>query len=127
VDLSAMPGNARALFDALLREQALPRDVLAREVNGYAQFVQHKAASHPEVDGASARALADVSLRLLELLNDDLGEDRRRLIQAAIRYFVLEEDAEGDLVSESGFDDDVLVMNATLRVLGLDHLLIAAE
>jgi uncharacterized membrane protein YkvA (DUF1232 family) len=76
------------------------------------------------VDATTANALADVSIQLLGLITDETPESDRRLIQAAIRYFVLEEDAVGDLVSQAGFDDDRTVMNAVLRALGLEHLVI---
>ncbi|MGD8511599.1 MAG: hypothetical protein PVI12_00780 [Gammaproteobacteria bacterium] len=50
-------------------------------------------------------------------LNDgpDAGEEHHRLVQAAVLYFVTDEDAEGDTSSLIGFDDDRRVVR---RVLG---------
>jgi hypothetical protein len=42
------------------------------------------------------------------------------MVQAAVRYFLIEDDADGDLDSILGLDDDADVMNAVLRHLGYD-------
>ena len=42
----------------------------------------------------------------------------RKLAQVALRYFVLEDDGDGDLTSAFGFDDDLEVVNAVSRALG---------
>lgn len=42
----------------------------------------------------------------------------RRLAQVALRYFVLEDDGDGDLTSAFGFDDDLEVVEAVSRAIG---------
>ena len=49
----------------------------------------------------------------------------RAAIVGALRYFVIEEDAEGDLDSLLGFDDDAEVANYVIRACDLDIPLIA--
>jgi hypothetical protein len=41
-----------------------------------------------------------------------------------VRYFVLNEDAEGDMDSLVGFDDDALVFNAVVEELGHADLVV---
>jgi uncharacterized membrane protein YkvA (DUF1232 family) len=69
-------------------------------------------------------ALADASMKLLTTLKDDTPEERRAAIQAAVRYFVIEDDADSDLDSILGLDDDAEVLNAVLKHLGHDDWLV---
>ena len=57
-------------------------------------------------------------MKLLSSVKDDTPDAERLAIQAAVRYFVLEDDAESDLNSVIGLDDDAEVVNAVLRHLG---------
>lgn len=68
-------------------------------------------------DVAVARA---IERRCLEWLDAWPVLDRRarKLAQVATRYFVLDEDGDGDLFSAFGFDDDLEVVNAVSRALG---------
>jgi uncharacterized membrane protein YkvA (DUF1232 family) len=49
-----------------------------------------------------------------------VAEDRRQVVQAAVLYFALEDDVEGDTISLIGLDDDNLVVAAVCEELGLD-------
>lgn len=73
------------------------------------------------VDLGLARRVASDLDRLISLADRrSLDERRRRLIQAAVRYFALDRDAEGDTASPIGFDDDELVVRAVARELGFE-------
>ncbi len=50
------------------------------------------------------------------LLDADLGfaADERALIRGAVEYFLLADDADGDMADPLGFDDDVRVLNSVL-------------
>jgi hypothetical protein len=71
-----------------------------------------------EVDAVLARELVSACTKLLGTANDSMPEHHRRAIQAAVRYFVIEEDADSDLASVLGLDDDAEVVNAVLQYLG---------
>ena len=59
----------------------------------------------------------------LDELADDTPEEHWRLVQAAVRYFVSTEDADADLESLIGFDDDGDVIEAVALAVGLGHVL----
>lgn len=50
------------------------------------------------------------------LLDADIGfaDDERALIRGAVEYFLLDDDADGDMTDPLGFDDDVRVLNSVL-------------
>ncbi|BBO92635.1 hypothetical protein DSCOOX_58150 [Desulfosarcina ovata subsp. ovata] len=48
-------------------------------------------------------------------------------LKGMIRYFTLSSDLECDFTSPIGFDDDVEIMNACLRLAGREELCIAPE
>ena len=52
------------------------------------------------------------------------GQSRKdlSLVQLAIDYLILEDDAESDADSALGFDDDAQVFNAIARLLGRSNL-----
>ena len=70
------------------------------------------------VDVRSARRLAD---RLHAWLDDaaSLDADGRSTLAAAIDYFIDTADAEDDLMSPLGFDDDTEIIDAAHRMLQL--------
>jgi uncharacterized membrane protein YkvA (DUF1232 family) len=58
---------------------------------------------------------------------DDLPHHSRSWIRGMIRYFYLSSDLESDFESPIGFDDDVEIMNACLRLAGREDLCIHPE
>ncbi|MBI4705970.1 MAG: hypothetical protein HY744_33170 [Deltaproteobacteria bacterium] len=96
---------------------AAPQELL-RELRAYQRALGERSRLSDEVDPALARALADGCTRLVSTIGPATPEAERRVIQAAVRYFVLEDDAEGDFDSVIGLDDDAEVLNAALRHLG---------
>lgn len=61
---------------------------------------------------------------LLALLNDypKYPDPHRALVVGAARYFVMDQDAENDLHSLLGFDDDAAVLNFVLDAIGRPDL-----
>lgn len=119
VDLEGIPDGSKALWTRLVQEELRPVHELFKEVRDYQQQIKQRSQwSDADVDPTLANALSDASLRLLSTLHDGSPESTRRLIQAAVRYFVIEEDADSDLDSILGLDDDAEVLNAVLRKLG---------
>lgn len=64
-------------------------------------------------DVASAELISDV-LKTLLSAPTGYAPDERALLRGAVEYFLLAEDAAGDIGSPVGFDDDVAVLNTVL-------------
>jgi len=127
-NLHGIPDAAKALWDELIAAELRPVHELFKEVREYQDALAKRSEwTDDDVDPALARELAEASLRLLGTLSDDTPETTRRLIQAAVRYFVIEDDADGDLDSILGLDDDAEVVNAVLRHLGHDAWLVQIQ
>ena len=73
-------------------------------------------------DGLAGR-IAWLCGKLLEALPDQPDERQHRLTQLAVNYFVLAEDGHDDNHSLIGFDDDLDVVVAVIKELGLTELL----
>jgi hypothetical protein len=117
-ELAGIPAAARALWRKLVNEDLLPVHELFAEVRSYQQAIAKRGWRDDDVDPKLANALAEASLRLLGTLGEHSPESRRRAVQAAVRYFVIEDDADRDLDSILGLDDDAEVLNAVLTHLG---------
>ena len=119
VQLPGVPSDAQSLWAGLVTAELIPVHQLFSDVRAYQTMLAQRGQwSDDDVDPALAQALCDASIRLLGTLTDDSPESTRRLIQGAVRYFVLEDDADGDLDSILGLDDDTQVMNAVMDKLG---------
>jgi hypothetical protein len=121
VDLPGIPDGARDLWGKLVNEEARPVHELFKDVRAYQHTIKARSQwRDADVDPTLANALVDASLKLLATLNEASPESTRRLVQAAVRYFLIEEDADSDLDSILGLDDDAEVVNAVMRHLGHD-------
>ena len=123
--LDGIPNASKELWNKLLAEDLRPVHELVREVKVYQQAIaQRSTVRNADVDPTLANALVDASMKLLTTIKDDTLEDRRRLIQAAVRYFVIEDDADSDLDSSLGLDDDAEVLNAVMKHLGFEEWMV---
>jgi hypothetical protein len=124
IQVNGIPQAARVLWDRLMAETLLPVHELFGEVKDYQQAIHQRSSDDEGVDPALAENLVRASMRLLGTLNDATPESTRRIVQAAVRYFIIEDDADSDLDSILGLDDDAEVINAVLRHLGHDDWLV---
>jgi hypothetical protein len=118
-DLEGIPEAARPLWRKLVAER--PRSVteLTKQVRDYQRTLARRSDWHDEnIDPKLARALIDTALKLLGTVQATTAEPTRCLVQAAVRYLVIEDDAQSDLGSILGLDDDAEVMDAVLRHVG---------
>jgi hypothetical protein len=76
------------------------------------------------LDLAAAEALAEGLKAFLDLY-PDCSPAHRALIVGAARYFARSDDAEGDLISVLGFDDDKTVFNYVAGAIGRPDLKVA--
>lgn len=121
-----VPEEAAGVFERLLREAVVEVAVLRGELQAHMERLEAARVTNEFLDGSLATKLGRVCEAMLQLV-PELDERDRRLVQAAVRYFVLEEDGESDVESVCGLDDDVQVCNAVAGHLGRDDLIIELE
>jgi len=116
--IERLPQDSADFFQRLLAEPTLDAGDLWMMVRGHLVALREAEAAEEVMDGRLGKELAEASEQLLYRFPDEDSEDGQLLIQAAIRYFVLNEDAEGDMDSLVGFDDDAQVFNVVVEELG---------
>lgn len=116
-DVSDPSPQAAALYKKYLSDAPLTPDEVKQRLDEYLQFVA-RVAQVNSVDSSLAQRIAS----LLETLMVEASPEKFKYVQAAARYFIEDEDAQGDLVSAAGFSDDIAVVNALCRHLGRPDL-----
>lgn len=115
--LSLLDEDQVEIVAKLLDEEPLPFGELRDEVSFYMHQVRDEAVDNGIVDLDMAEDIAEAA-RALITYAAGLGDPEAHLfIHAAVRYFVMEDDAEDDFASPIGFDDDAEVMSAVAIVL----------
>lgn len=74
-------------------------------------------------DVETAERIASCFEQLL-LSTSGFAPDERALIRGAVEYFLLSDDADGDIENVLGFDDDVRVLNSVLKRVERPDLII---
>jgi hypothetical protein len=105
-------------------ETLSPPKRLADQVKGYLNLIKATAQDNPWINVGRVEELVQSLIGLLKTLKRDGPEFDHRAVQAACRYFVVEDDGDEDMESEDGFDDDVEVMNAVANALDREDLVI---
>ena len=120
--LDDMPVEYRDRFAALLLDRAaVAPAVLEGELAEYMSAVRQLAAL-THLDLGAAERIGE-TLRALIRAPGAGDAGARRLVQAAVRYFV-REDEDDEITGVLAFDDDVQVLNAVCRALGRADLVI---
>lgn len=112
----SLPPDLRPRWERLLQQPLTPLEVLRGDLEDYLARVQGTVADPAVVAGLATGFRA--------LLSGTWDEQQRRLVQAAVTWLLLEDDAEPDLESVAGLDDDAEVFNAVARELGRQDLAI---
>lgn len=120
--LHDIPVEYRDRFLELLEQPMTDAASLRRDVQVYIATVKQVGLMVKLLDLGLAERLAVSAGALLDHTQGTEGE-LARLVQAAVRYFVLEEEDE-EITGVLGFDDDVQVMNAVCRAAGRPDLVI---
>lgn len=98
------------------RAQEVSSAELLAAIAAHLDSVQEAQRSNEFIDLDKARSLAQAAQQLTGRL-ETLPPQRRIVAAAAILYFVTSDDAEDDLGSSVGFDDDAEVLQSALRFL----------
>lgn len=109
--LSELPQEARATFERLLVTAVRPPERLREQLPHYVAAIERAAEDGTGPDAAIGHRIAEGCERLLDAW-DAAGDDDRRLIRAAVEYFLLWRDGDDDLASPEGLDDDDAVVAA---------------
>ena len=125
-EVVGIPHPASDLFEQLLAEPLQPTTDLRSQVQTYWDRIRAESAAGAPIDELLGSEIAVASLDLLGSVGPDTSAATRQLIQAAVRYFIIEEDAIADLTSMAGFEDDAQVFNAVVHHLGRNDLLVQA-
>lgn len=123
MDYSQFDAKTRRIAEQLSEESLVSVSVLSSELQEYIEELDSHSSSGGMVDDGTAKRIASLCWKLLDALPPKPDERQHRLTQLAINYFVLAEDAHDDNHSLIGFDDDLEVVVAVVRELGLDNLL----
>ena len=121
--IPGIPEQAAELFGQLQQEDLLPVSTLRAGVEAYRQSIARQAARGLPANAQLADAIAGSLTILLDRINDLTTEAALRVIQAAVRYFLIQDEGYGgDLASMRGLDDDAHVVNAVLAYYGRPDL-----
>lgn len=118
--MQALPARVGAVVERQFREDRSSPIELHRTVSEYRTGLEGAARDGRYIDVILATEVANLLHRLIDTLQGPVTPEHHRLVQAAVRYFVTEEDAESDRDSLIGFEDDRLVAAAVAEELGLD-------
>jgi hypothetical protein len=116
--LNSAPPEIRRLLSQYVNEPLMERGELAALLYSYLEAVERAADRMTTVDVKLARRIWAQCKALLDGWDAYESDDERRLVQAAIRYFGEEEDAESDLASPTGFEDDANVVELVVGEVG---------
>ncbi|TNF26767.1 MAG: hypothetical protein EP329_20680 [Deltaproteobacteria bacterium] len=114
------------MLKRLLDEDLIPVESLPHIVESYRRVIHEAYRRTRRVNLDLGNKIADALQSLLRSINEKTGEQNLRIIQAAVRFFVIQDDGMGghDLASADGLDDDAAIVNAVLRYFGRDDLMI---
>jgi len=121
--LAAAPPAIAALLKQFLEGSFREVFELRKEIRAYIAKLEVVAEKTAFLDLVLARRVAAQCESLLDGLGPDSSTEHRQLIQAAIRYFIENEDEENDIESPIGFDDDLEVVELIAREIGREDIL----
>ncbi|MCC6622338.1 MAG: hypothetical protein IT385_13835 [Deltaproteobacteria bacterium] len=125
LQMPGVPESSKQMLMRLLQEDPIPVAALKAVVESYRRVIQDAAKRNGRANFRIGNQIADSLQVLLGRINETTGDDNLRIIQSAVRYFVIQNDATGnDLETEEGLYDDARVINAILRYFGRDDLMV---
>lgn len=123
LQMQGVPETSKQLLVRLLQEDLIPVEALKAVVESYRRVIQEAQRRNGRADGALGDKIAYALQALLARINETTGGDNLQIIQASVRYFVIQNDGSGnDLELEDGLFDDARVVNAVIHYFGLDAL-----
>lgn len=121
--LAACPAQSIEFVQSYLNESPLSKEELATQVRDYLVELESLSETEEFLDITTARHIASQCHALIRGLTRDSSTHAHQLVHAAVRYFIEDDDAEGDSSSPIGFDDDAEVVEIIARELGREDVL----
>ena len=121
-----IPDAAQPTFRALLGDSDIDHATLASLLTAHVADINARAATDSAPTLGQALAVANQCRQLLEEAQRQNDAGVRRLVWAAVHYFIRNEDGDHDLASPHGLDDDAAVCNAVALAIGRKDLLISS-
>ena len=118
--LDSLPSETKEIFQRFLRRPLATRGMLTRMTQEYLKVVGRVLTEKESHPWNTARRVGDGLLSLLR----DCSAEELPYVQAATLYFASSEDAQPDVESEDGFDDDAEVFNAVCQMLERSDLIV---
>lgn len=118
----SLPLETKEIYQRFLRRPLATRGMLTRMTMEYLQVVGRVLTEHDSQALKTAQGVGDGLICLLR----DCSEDDLPYVQAATLYFASSEDAQPDVESDDGFDDDAEVFNAVCRMLERSDLIVSS-
>jgi hypothetical protein len=99
---------------------SIPQDcnALCAAISSHLQEVHEALVCNEFIDISEAEEAARLAKDIAQQIDDFIGE-KREIALLAIAFFISSDDAENDLNSPLGFNDDILVLRAACNCLGL--------
>lgn len=119
--------NSRLRHELTNRAEAISGDRvehLQAEIGGHLEKVRSALVRNEFLDFGLAERIASALDTLLATYSEIGSDHARALIVGAARFFVTADDVWPDLESPVGFDDDAEVLNAVLKDIGREDLLV---
>lgn len=125
LQMPGVPENSKQMLLRLLQEDLIPVHALQAVIESYRKVIHETARKNGRANTRVGDQIADALQALLARINERTGPDNQSIIQAAVRYFVIQNDGTShDLEAIDGLNDDARVVNAVLRYFGRDDLMI---
>ena len=121
-----VPEELSASVQELLARPALSHEDILADLDDYTSTIDAVSRQRADLDVH----LAEMILRTCRtLLRDDwasLDPAQQSLVRLACLYYLDSDDADGDLESPFGFEDDALILNLVLDFIGRTELRVRA-
>lgn len=111
-----VPVEYRERFALLLNDASVPMKQLTDEIEKYLTTVRSVGPYVALIDVDEAERIGERCVSLLQLASTSALPHAHTITQAAIRYFITEDD-DDEVTGVLGFDDDVQIINAVCRAL----------
>lgn len=112
-----------ALLQCIEKCRSLPEAYLFSACEKHVTEAEKAFKENPLVDFETAQKLS-AAFSGIQKVWDDITDDAKICLKAAMYYYALDEDDEPDLESFLGFDDDVAIANACIKAAGQEDLII---
>jgi len=109
--IATLPEEARTTFARLMERAVRSPDAMREQIPHYVTAIERAAVSGYGPPLSVGKAIAADCEALLDAWAQ-LDDNGRRLVRAAVEYFLLSRDGDDDLATPEGLDDDAEVVKA---------------